>query len=52
MFPQMRQIQRLDAESESAGQSKQRDDEGDAVNGMGTVEREVLADVGWEERRV
>lgn len=52
MFPQIRQIQRLDVEGESDEQSKQREDEGLEVNGMGTVDREVFAEVGWDDRRV
>ena len=52
MLPQMRQIQRFAAEGESGGQSKQREVEGAEVKGMGTVEREVLAEVGCEDMRV
>lgn len=52
MFPQMRQIQRLDVEGESSAQSKHVDDCEDRVKGMGTLEREVLEDTGCEDIRV
>ena len=52
MLPQMRQIQRLDVEGESSGQSKHRDDWEDEVKGIGTLEREVLGDTGCEDINV
>lgn len=48
----MRQIQRLEVDGESGGQSAQREFDGADANGIGTFEREVLAEVGWEVRRV
>ena len=51
MLPQMRHIHRLELEGESEGQSKQWDDE-EEVKGMGTEEREVFGDVGWDDSRV
>ena len=46
MLPQMRQIQRLDVDGESGGQSKHREDDGVDVNGMGTVDLDVFEEVG------
>jgi len=51
MLPHMRQIQRFEVDGESEGQSTQWDWELEE-NGIGTVEREVLADVGWDDMRV
>jgi hypothetical protein len=39
----------LDIEGESGGQSMHREVDGLEVKGMGTVDREVLAEVGWED---
>ncbi len=51
MLPHIRQIQRLDVDGESGGQSAHWEEDV-AVNGMGTVERDVFGEVGCEERRV
>ena len=52
MLPQMRQIQRFVLEGESGGQSAHCEEVGVEVKGMGTVEREVLGEMGCEESRV
>ena len=51
MLPQMRQIHKLDDDGESGGQSTHCEDDVEE-KGIGIVEREVLADVGWEDRSV
>lgn len=54
MLPQMRHIHKFpfEADGESEGQSTQREDDEDEVNGIGTVEREVFAEVGCDESSV
>lgn len=47
----MRQIQRFEFDGAFGRQSAQWD-AGDAVKGMGTVERDVFGEVGCEERSV
>lgn len=51
MFPHMRHIHKLEAEGESAVQSTQCDDDVEE-NGIGIVERDVLAEVGCDESSV
>ena len=48
----MRQIQRFDVDGASSGQSRQREEDGDEVKGIGTLEREVFGDTGCEDMRV
>ena len=54
----MRQIHRLELLEEKAesgdggGQAEQYDVEAVDVKGMGTLERDVFAEVGWEDSRV
>lgn len=58
MLPQIKQIQRFELLAEEVepgdggGQAEQYEVETVDVNGIGTLDREVLADVGWDERRV
>ncbi len=51
MFPHIRQIQRLEFEGASGGQSAQWE-AGDGVNGIGTVDLEVFGEVGCDDRNV
>ena len=55
MLPQIKQIQRFELLAEEAepgvggGQAEQYEVEAVDVNGMGTLERDVFAEVGWED---